>query len=673
MEQHIATRDMASRQLSLSMIQTNELVDYADMVRLMSVTDIVDAIVDKKFAVPTKGDAKLVNNAVMFPTDPNKKYVDDDKFLKDIATNVVNKFFYSSSDTTLKFFSLINDMFTNALLQYADKKKFPKPHGNYINFIFKGGNILRLIVEAYLREMPEHVIKQIRVAFRRYFAKSDADFQINIRNMIGLKNANGVEITKDDMDAINREVTDMTYLLLNRIRNIILAELRKYVNYYRLNKEAKKEILLRTLRSIHEQRLPKKYEGVTFIKLDFDDISVGSIPEGARVKSVGRDTYGEHDDRSSRRDVAVDIKRPERTELYMMTVPYLHEYPTMYSEIADTAIQKKMYKDYNDTSFFIMHNTTLEQTHHDIFVRFNLVRMKINMKAYYVKQNAAGKDVVHDVSMAGEYIDVSIPHYTSTANIELFSDLDKNVVEYTASVEEGKVTFKSYSFDKYLTDIEYVLYYDSEFPWDAEKFIVRLNRSLLMMAMDLLRSDIPMAEKIEIVSDVIGRLNPDNLANLANVANEIGAAKINQNKYFMLEYYKLFNSILLATKENKYWRSMFEPKDERSMYRDGVIRKMQLVAEQLAAVEKAGGPADELAKLQERVRGNSGQFLNMIIMIRRNFEVLLECLNGLRDYVAKDAKISKRLVDIGLVGGDMENYRKYKKYKKKYMALKAMK
>ena len=63
---------------------------------------------------------------------------------------------------------------------YIYQKNLPP---NSINFIFKGGNILKLVVETYINELPGNVRTEIKDFINKNFNKSDADFQINIKNL----------------------------------------------------------------------------------------------------------------------------------------------------------------------------------------------------------------------------------------------------------------------------------------------------------------------------------------------------------------------------------------------------------------------------------------------------------------------------------------------------------
>ena len=78
------------------------------------------------------------------------------------------------------------------------------------------------------------------------------------------------------MIEIYNQVNDLVYMLLNRVRNIILSNIGKYIGFYNLNNDTKQYKLKKLLENIEQVRIndmsgDNKYKNVTFIGIEYDN------------------------------------------------------------------------------------------------------------------------------------------------------------------------------------------------------------------------------------------------------------------------------------------------------------------------------------------------------------------------------------------------------------------
>ena len=98
----------------------------------------------------------------------------------------------------------------------------------------------------------------------------------------------------DDMNIIYNQIADLSYLLLNRIRNIILSNVSKYVGFYTLNIDNQTKLLEKLFRDINNvrQTLPdtNRFHDVQFVGIEYDNIKYYSqdVTDLPRIYNYGR-------------------------------------------------------------------------------------------------------------------------------------------------------------------------------------------------------------------------------------------------------------------------------------------------------------------------------------------------------------------------------------------------
>ena len=215
-------------------------------------------------------------------------------------TNLTTLYFLETANTTMQFIKLIVEIFGHALEEYKKMKNITDK--NDIVFIYKGGNALKAIFLEYMYENPGVVTDIIRQYFQDSFGKSDADFQIFINPHL------------PNYDEIFEDLSVLSYLLLNRIRNIFLKNVDQWLDFYKYKSEIAESIMQRSLKKLNDSHAVTSddrspYYHAAFLNLNFLDITVGEKVnlDEARANIIGEgktferffNNFGSYGDRTT--------------------------------------------------------------------------------------------------------------------------------------------------------------------------------------------------------------------------------------------------------------------------------------------------------------------------------------------------------------------------------------
>ena len=107
------------------------------------VENIVRLIVNNNYEIP-KGDKQ--NDLLK-----EEKLKQDKRPLEGIATDLITNHFLKQNSTIAKYIKLITETMTLALEKYSEFKNLGD---NKLHFIFKGGNVLRVLAKEFMFELP---------------------------------------------------------------------------------------------------------------------------------------------------------------------------------------------------------------------------------------------------------------------------------------------------------------------------------------------------------------------------------------------------------------------------------------------------------------------------------------------------------------------------------------
>jgi hypothetical protein len=425
------------------------------------VIELVDLVLDGKFKLNVlyKGD-KTINKVVK-----NQELVEPTKEFKGILTEFIINELIKTPDQNSNFLKLVCDTFKSALNTYITKKQLPL---RSVIFLYKGGNILRLIFQDVSRELPYSVSRVIEQYWKDSFKKSDADFSIYIDPRL------------PNFDEVYENVCNLTFLLENQIRNVFMQNLSYYFEYFKLNDDTKKQILNNYLQKLNDSMTVKEK------KFDFDGkftgIIFGNISVGTDESYVPKEDF---------QIAYIDRKTQEKN--FLVKLNYLNNIistdPTLSKLINE---QKSVYDNKANSDMFISSNEiSFQSAKYRPF--FNLIRTKWAINGIFDKNENINEELTKDIELLGggkkmikldgELIDITVIHKEDTDVLHFFEHLNENISTY--KIETG-LEFEAYSILYLIADLEKILFNGSEFPWEAIKYDKRIKRLLFMYFLILL-------------------------------------------------------------------------------------------------------------------------------------------------------------------------------------------
>lgn len=345
---------------------------------------------------------------------------------KDMMTALIVDRFISSDESMFNFLKLVYGTFHSGLEEYKRLRNLGKWD---IFFVYKGGNVLRIIANDFTRELPGLASKKINRYYEKFFKRSDADFSIYVRPTLA------------DYDKIYDELITLSYYLQVKIRQEITTNSQKYFEFCKYTVSYQESIL----KEYHDLIVNssalqdpanasfynKKFEGIVFNDASFPPDLKESHPY------------------SGRRDVLIKRKE-QKNGIYDLS-----------TEI---------------NQLYISANETLDFQVGTGRIKFALVRTKVTFDCYFDGSL---------VKIGGELIDVSIPHRLDS-NVEHFFGHTDYVNQYQLEFQfADKLVFYSYTLKYLISDLEYILFKFSPLPWETPKYEKRLNRLFYLYFIDM--------------------------------------------------------------------------------------------------------------------------------------------------------------------------------------------
>lgn len=141
-----------------------------------------------------------------------------------------------------------------------------------------------------------------------------------------------------------------------------------------------------------------------------------------------------------------------------------------------------------DKIHYISYNSTIRVEKGPTTVDFDLIRSKINLVmtgSHFIKNG----NLLQSMALPSEFIDISIPRFDDTSNIEFLKNLKRTGgLPYLLNLKTSKgknISINSYGPDNIAHDLLYVLYGVSDMfePWLDAKFQKRIIRSVYFIVL----------------------------------------------------------------------------------------------------------------------------------------------------------------------------------------------
>lgn len=396
-----------------------------------------------------------IKNPTVIPVDSSGEMVDEQREYKDLCTEIVVKLFLSSDLSMFNFLKLVYQTYESALNFYKKSKHLSEWD---IFFVYKGGNILRIIANDFLGELPTLASRNIHQYYDKFFKRSDADFSIYINPSIST------------YDTVYQEITYISYLLQDHIRTAFMTNLVSYFDFYKYSPDYKKILL-------------SKYVGILKGSKSITDLKnhsyYGLIPTDI--------IFDHHPDYTGKIDT---LLKP---------LNGLNDQSIQISELND-----------HENSMFIQVNETLDFKSSAGRVKFNLVRTKILFNLVF--RNYMGQQIIHPVG--GELIDVSIPHKFDNNLLHFYEVGTDYIQQYKLTNQDNQIEliFYSYKYTYLSHDLEYILFKFVDKPWETPKYEKRLNRLMYLYYLDLFVKYQEMSPRKRMIDEMVSVLSDSNFS-----------------------------------------------------------------------------------------------------------------------------------------------------------------
>tara|TARA_B110000285_G_scaffold172098_1_gene192732 strand:+ start:242 stop:1915 length:1674 start_codon:yes stop_codon:yes gene_type:complete len=381
------------------------------------------------------------NTLSFFSVEEKESYLDDFRELKGLCTDIITTEFLKSESNIHFFVDKVVSLFEEAISIYCQKKGIVDD-GSRIIFLYKSGNILRLLSQHFLNYMPHYDI--LRNEMEQYFKKGDCDFCIYI---------NPNDISQHAFDQIHTDMTNIAFILNVHLREIFMNSLPSTFSFMNFKKSFQNSVL---------ERFVEKTKSLDC----FSDESNTALynKKVNSIRFLSDDKYACPDDQhisftsSSMSNIVVNsVGTNDDNFIYVQCNRALHFY-----------------------------KTTTDIAH------FNLIRSKIN---FNIEIEDVETGETEDIDVGGELIDVSIPHYNDKKVGLFFKNIKKNTHPYVLhndSLPDLKFTGISLTYN--ILDLEEQIFgsgkitESSSMPWEMKKYEKRIHRLLFMYFMDIFRN-----------------------------------------------------------------------------------------------------------------------------------------------------------------------------------------
>ena len=407
-----------------------------------------------------------------------------------IATDVVVYDFINTADKTYNFMIIICTLFNACVDYYCDLKHLKKPYMDEkgikvpgdLFFMYKGGNVLRLIYYEFSKNLPVGPQDIAEEFFSKSFKKSDSDFSIVINPEI-----QNYDETYEDMIALSYFLQTIVRKLFNRTPGSDMYDVFAFTEY----NSQKKDIILRTMlgalnssESVKDPSNPDFY-GAKFTKAVVMGHSFGLPEHNDQLSYDLKDKYADESmldsNSSTRADFGIDIcssmtGKPSNSCIYPI------------SKTTDD-----LYISINRSLDFMAGFTGSPMR-----VKFALIRTKLNCVTYMTRGSEHTKKLI-----GAEVIDCSITHRDATgfgtaADIEEFKH---GISHFSLSAisKKYRLEFFGYNIHGMIHDLEQMMFAQNDVPWLDVKYAKRFNRLFFMYMVDLFIKVIDNDKRIEII------------------------------------------------------------------------------------------------------------------------------------------------------------------------------
>lgn len=459
---------------------------------------------------------------------------------KGAATKFMLKYFLDTEPKIGKILSSLVDLIEAAVRQFiADitpvltgilpPGRNLRDLNECIHFIFKGGAVLRAIFMKYKQSIPSEAAENLWTAYNDVFKRSDLDFEFLVAP--DLSDSPDPALNKRLYSRITKGLEELSFGVLNRLRNNFAHELPEWFSFYSLNNTWKENLLREALGELNqaaviqpavapdthaakEARLIQRFGapgqflyGLRFVDVFWYDVHsnrdeyeramassqfVDYPPSTTLRTNLSQERFGRPDIFIA---VPTDTTLPDGNMILKIKTD------------ADAGMLARIYPENTErmSEFFISWNDAIKFQAAGNNVDFKLLRLKLNLTAVASTQD--GKYIF--LQIPGEIIDISIatkndykPPFRRGLRPEEFIERYR-YTPHDNSKNIPAFDFWSYTIDKFAFDLELILFVENEFPWSEPKYSTRIKRYMFLFLLQISREP---QNRLQEISDALSAL-----------------------------------------------------------------------------------------------------------------------------------------------------------------------
>lgn len=410
-----------------------------------NINNVLDNLLEKYNIDISDLNLKLDNSNKIFNND---EFNDNKRPLKNFFTDFVNNHILDEHNL-YNLLYIINKLYNDTIKKYIKKNNLKDDD---ILFIFKGGNIFKLVAEKFWNELPNQAMYKLIDEYKAYFKRSDLDFGIYINP----------KLTKSII--ITKEITIISYKIQLIINEIIFNNKNIFLKWFKYNSSYQNSIF--------------EYELDKLNKLDVlsDNLSPYYNNKFTNIQFItnSRNYINQNDAHIEysvyKNDIKlVDHDNADIEEFYnKSTVNNVILNPLNKRNFMYTSINKALNIDTKEN----------DNTNTDI-LRFNLTRTKINFNLIMKNNNNS----IKNISIGGELIDVSIGYDTTIW--KFYKKKSSFVHNILLKKNNESFNINIYSYQYLYLDLDFILFKIIHLPWNDIKYKKRLYRVFYITFIDL--------------------------------------------------------------------------------------------------------------------------------------------------------------------------------------------
>lgn len=385
-------------------------------------------------------------------TDSDNDNNDENREYKNFCTDIVTNYILDEKEL-YNLLYIIHTFYNDCINYYIQKKNLKSDD---IIFLFKGGNIFKLIANKFWSELPNKAMYKFIDEYNSYFKRSDLDFSIYVNP----------DLSTDIID----DITIISYKLQVLISEILLNNKNICFKWFKYNDKYKQQVLenllfdINNTESLHDSS--SVYYNNKFTNIQFIDQS--AIHTNKRYKNQSNNYF------TFENDNIKDINN-------------------LSNSFNNNKIVRQKINNNNNNNNSFMYNSINKalriKTTNNRLLKFYLTRIKITFNLH-LENKINGQNII---PIGGELIDVSIGKDESSANfyknkhnyIDTIT-LTQNTGFYINSIKSFDLNI--YSFQYLYEDLKFILMDTLYLPWEDLKYKKRLYRLFFITFIDVFKN-----------------------------------------------------------------------------------------------------------------------------------------------------------------------------------------